>query len=346
MPNTAKLVAVDDATKGTWASLYGSGGYAHIGGSSLPAGVTLTSVTTANTMTWQAPGTTTDARAPQYPTNTAQRFASTWYTGSVLHEFMTFRWNFASTTRVAFLCLDWDNTGRQQTVEVLDGVSNTVFDTRSMGGTSMPNGRWLVYDCTGDVKFKVNNNVAGKTAVVALWLFGGAPTGGGGTPPPSADRVSFKDGKVVFDKYRRTTFCPKCDCSDRRGDPAPCSFPEGTIQPSCVVARQVNFTACPECTVTATTGDLPFVLYHVGGTTFETNDATDTFRLPGNGATIRLFASITHDPVECRWFLTVKCKQGGAFYTVWQGEKTTGYTPTGTYVRTDGCDETYLITVN
>ena len=36
--------------------------------------------------------------------------------------------------RIALYCVDWDNAGRSQTVEIRDGTSNTLLDSRSLSG--------------------------------------------------------------------------------------------------------------------------------------------------------------------------------------------------------------------
>jgi hypothetical protein len=71
----------------------------------------------------------------------------------------------------------------------------------------------------------------------------------------------FRSGKLLFDKFRRLSFCDKCECSKKNDIPTPCSWPTGNVLPSCVVIGRSNVLRCPECTTTASTGGMPIELY-------------------------------------------------------------------------------------
>lgn len=154
--------------------------------------------------------------------------------------------------------------------------------------------------------------------------------------------VKFKSGKVLFGRTRHVSFCDRCDCSHKLGDPSPCSFPAGVDMPPCIHVMKFDFDACPECVTTVEDGVLPLVL-NQDVEQWDTDDVDDTFaNLTGR----RLYGHcqlITDVP--CHWELSVKCKEGASYYDVWVGEKPEGQTPVGTYVRTGGCDLTEQITV-
>lgn len=159
--------------------------------------------------------------------------------------------------------------------------------------------------------------------------------------------ITFKAGQVLFDKYKRVTFCPNCKCFDGglTGPPTGCTWPTGITLPSCVVVRKTGFTACEDCVDEDENGEeLPIVLY-LGTEIYET---ADVFTLPAYDARpdLTVNATIEFVDADCVWKLTVICTDGATEYVIWQGEKDYGDDPIGSYLRTSGCDETYLITVN
>lgn len=77
------------------------------------------------------------------------------------------------TRQVALYCLDWDNGGRAQTIEVVDADSNQVLDTQTL--SSFYNGKYLVWNGRGHVRFRVTQT-AGWNAVVGGLFFDGAPS--------------------------------------------------------------------------------------------------------------------------------------------------------------------------
>jgi hypothetical protein len=48
--------------------------------------------------------------------------------------------------------------------------------------------------------------------------------------------------------------------------------------------------------------------------------------------------SLVLDPYECQWVLTIRCFSTSSDNTLWQGVKTTGLTPSGTYTKLTGCN--------
>ena len=58
------------------------------------------------------------------------RVAADWFSTSSFTVELTF--NDGLAHNVAFYCLDWDNLSRTQRIDVLDGDTGTLLDTRSL----------------------------------------------------------------------------------------------------------------------------------------------------------------------------------------------------------------------
>jgi hypothetical protein len=159
---TAVFIERDDTTKGNWATKYGADG---LNGPSLvgtlPEGVT---VTPSGHLSWPWAGQTDDIRALG---SGANRVAACWYGGAFTVDVRVGE----VLRRTALYFLDWDTTGRRTRVEVLDGLSGAVLDSREID--NFGGGSYLVYDLTGHVKFRLTS-LAGANAVVSGFFFGPA----------------------------------------------------------------------------------------------------------------------------------------------------------------------------
>src|SRR5262249_45136184 len=74
----------------------------------------------------------------------------------------------ARTQRVSLYALDWQNSGRSEKVEVLDGSTGQLLDTRTVSGFA--GGEYLVFNVTGHVKFRVTA-LSGSNAVLSGIFF-------------------------------------------------------------------------------------------------------------------------------------------------------------------------------
>jgi hypothetical protein len=74
----------------------------------------------------------------------------------------------ANAHQVALYCLDWDNGGRTQTIDVLDAASGAVLNTRTVSG--FRGGKYLIWNVTGHVQFRVTNT-DGVNGVVSGLFF-------------------------------------------------------------------------------------------------------------------------------------------------------------------------------
>jgi hypothetical protein len=171
-PGAAQFVRSDTTTQGAWRGVYGSDGYNVINGAiSYPSYVT-PAPSGANTYTWAL--STTDARALQLPSPATQRIAATWYGYQYLIDLP---FSGTQTYQMAVYCLDWDNLGRGQTLEILD-ANNNVLDTRSV--SSFGAGIWIVWSVSGHVQLRVTRTAGGNAVISGLFFGSGGGAAGGG----------------------------------------------------------------------------------------------------------------------------------------------------------------------
>src|SRR6266478_213594 len=195
---TAVFVKLDTVAQGTWKPSYGLDGYNVIGDTiSYPAYATVTP-SGQTQYVWAA--STTDVRALQKAVAT-DRIAATWYssTGFTVDINLTD----GQTHQVAVYCLDWDNLGRGQTVNILNTQTQAVLDSRSV--TGFTNGQYLVWNLSGHVAINVSRT-AGQNAVISGIFFGASswptisslsPTSGSIGTPITINGSNFSSGGTV-----------------------------------------------------------------------------------------------------------------------------------------------------
>ncbi|MGC2814472.1 MAG: Ig-like domain-containing protein, partial [Candidatus Acidiferrum sp.] len=165
-PNSATFLRTDMTTLGNWHAAYGADGYSVAGnGQSLP-GYASFAVQNQEDFTWTS--NTTDTRALQ-TADGSNRIAAVWYNASTFN----FDLNLAdgNSHQFALYALDWDASGRAETVQIVDATSQTVLDTESI--SSFTNGVYLVWNITGHVQVNITRT-AGNNAVVNGVFFGGS----------------------------------------------------------------------------------------------------------------------------------------------------------------------------
>ncbi|MGV3772346.1 MAG: chitobiase/beta-hexosaminidase C-terminal domain-containing protein [Verrucomicrobiales bacterium] len=152
------FVGSDSNTKGNWRGVYGSEGYNILQRAvSYPSYV---QVSASGKQDWTWNSTTTDVRGLQTPDGSS-RIGSCWYTGSSMD--INFNFTDSNVHRVALYFCDWDNAGRSQTVEVIDGNSGATGYSTTLSGFG--GGRYLIFDLKGSVKVRVTKG-SGPNAVV------------------------------------------------------------------------------------------------------------------------------------------------------------------------------------
>jgi subtilisin family serine protease len=146
--NSALFVKNDGTTQGTWKGVYGVAGFNVIGTTAAyPAFAT---VTPAAQSFWQYAASTTTLSALQKPNPATDRIAAIWYSGTQFTVDVNL--TDGNTHQVALYCLDYDSSGRSQTVDVLDATSGSVLSTKTV--SSFVNGQYLVWNIKGHVTFR------------------------------------------------------------------------------------------------------------------------------------------------------------------------------------------------
>lgn len=162
----AAFLKNDALTGGSWKTAYGAEGYSIANkGTQLPSYAQL-SVASASSWTWA--GSTAESRALQSPA-AADRIASTWY------SFTSFTYDLNLTDgkshQVAMYVVDYDYANRVERVDVLDGSTGTVLDSRTLSLFS--NGQYLVWNVKGRVLIRLTR-LGPSNAVASGLFFGGA----------------------------------------------------------------------------------------------------------------------------------------------------------------------------
>jgi hypothetical protein len=173
----ASFFGSDITTQGNWINKYGSDGYSLAKSiQSLP--VYDSTFNAQQVPSWPWATTTTDPRALETDTN-GDRTAATWYgTGPFSFDLNI---SDALTHQIAIYAIDWDGRGRSETVQIVDGSSGAILDTRiipdpstSTTATNFLNGVYLVWNVSGHVAITVTPD-GGPNAVVSGIFWGGGP---------------------------------------------------------------------------------------------------------------------------------------------------------------------------
>ena len=169
--NQASFLTVDTTTQGSWQNVYGQDGYvlANVASQKIPAYATFAVQNQLN-YTWNP--STSDPRALQIPGGSGG-IAATWYSPGPFNVDVNIM--DGASHEVALYALDWDNQGREETIQVLDGSTSAILDTRTISGFN--NGLYLVWNISGSVKI-VATNISGSNDVISAVFFGSA--GGSG----------------------------------------------------------------------------------------------------------------------------------------------------------------------
>jgi len=238
---SASFVRSDTTTQGTWQGVYGTDGYSEANGpQSLPAYVAMTMQNQLN-HTW-ATGTT-DSRALQTGSGSG-RLAACWDN----YLPFTFDVNFTdgNAHQFALYALDWDKNGRAETIQILDGATNAVLDSRSISGFT--GGIYLVWNISGNVKVNVIMN-AWPNAVVSGVFFGGGA--------PSAPGVSVSPTSMSLNRSQQQQFTAAATGGASQNVTWSISPSSGSISSSGLYTAPSTITGNQTVTVTATSATGP-----------------------------------------------------------------------------------------
>jgi len=160
---TAAFVRTDETTRGNWRGVYGSQGHslAQIA-ANLPDFAQL-ALADQSDMTWAE--STTDVRALRKPAGD-DRFAAAWHTNAAF----TLNLNLSDGKRhqVALYCLDWDQLGRAQRIEVLEAETAAALDSREV--SDFKEGKYLVWTLSGHLRLRVVNMGSSDAVVSGLFI--------------------------------------------------------------------------------------------------------------------------------------------------------------------------------
>ena len=186
---TARFIARDTTTQGTWKGVYGRDGYLVVGdATSLPSGV---AVTPAGQQTWNWAGATSDVRGLQHAAVTG-RLAATWYGQTYTVDVAAG----STPRRIALYVVDWDTVTRSQRVDVIDAATGNVLDTKTVSGFS--NGEYWIWEVSGNIRLRFTVLTGANAVVSGLFFDGGgigadwhvSPTGtGNGTSAAPFGRI-------------------------------------------------------------------------------------------------------------------------------------------------------------
>jgi hypothetical protein len=182
---TAIFQKTDATTAGTWNGVYGGDGYGVIGDTvRYPAYATVTTMGNLQAV-WAA--STTDLRALQKSSAT-DRIAACWDSSGTMLVDLVF--SDSATHQVALYVLDWDRAGRSERIDIVDGATNLVLDTRSVSGFG--GGQYLIWQMSGHVMIRVTNLNGSLNAVVSGLFFGGVSSASPATPPTTGTAAIFQ----------------------------------------------------------------------------------------------------------------------------------------------------------
>jgi hypothetical protein len=180
---SAKFVKLDTVTQGSWKNVYGADGYIIANDSNnAPSYATVTAPGAAGpAYTWS--GSTTDVRALLKGASQTDHIASTWYTASNGTPF-SFDVNItdSQTHQLALYVLDFENSGRAESISILNASTNAVLVTQPL--TSFGGGVYAIFNVTGHIQVKVAYS-SGLNAVLS-GLFFATPV-----PPPPPPTISL-----------------------------------------------------------------------------------------------------------------------------------------------------------
>ena len=147
---------------GTWKGTVGTQGHAIAAETAQIPAYAAATFSGANSWIWSFPA---DLAALERPYQSG-RIASTWYSADAFA--LQLRFNDTAVHKVSFYCVDFDRSGRTQSVEMIDPASGAVFDLLEL--SAFENGVWLEYSVSGPVDIRFTRGT-GPNAVVSGVFF-------------------------------------------------------------------------------------------------------------------------------------------------------------------------------
>jgi hypothetical protein len=121
---------------------------------------------------WTWSYSTAEIRGLQKPEDPSDRILSTWYTEPYLGNlpfYLDVNITDDAAHQIALYALDHE-TGRAETIKVLDANTGAVLDTRSLPVGTFHDGEYAVWNVKGHVRFEIDY-VSGYNAVISGYFF-------------------------------------------------------------------------------------------------------------------------------------------------------------------------------
>jgi hypothetical protein len=160
--NTATFISADTTTSGSWKGRFGSKGLSVVYDDTiLPSNVTL-SASGKSDYCWAY---NTGALQALQKNRISDRLAACWYSSS------SFTLDLALGTtakKVSFYSLDWDRGNRAQTIEIINGDTGAVLDTRTV--TAFANGVYHTWNLQGHIKVRFTRTAGANTVLSGVFF--------------------------------------------------------------------------------------------------------------------------------------------------------------------------------
>lgn len=172
--NSARALALDTTTQGSWIGKYGALGYNLISTAADPGTYASTFVTVTpsanNFYDWTNGIATTTVRALQDPTTPSNRYARTWYSDTTENFDVSF--TDSSVHQIAFYVIDWDPIGRAETIRPYDGVTGLPLASAQniAANAAFRNGEYSVWNVSGHVTFQITKTAAQNAVISGIFF--------------------------------------------------------------------------------------------------------------------------------------------------------------------------------
>jgi hypothetical protein len=161
---SAVFTGMDTSTQGNWKSVYGlDGGFVAGDGNTLPSYASV-SFPTASTFVWA--NSTSDSRALLKTNSPTDRVAGALYSNDTFTIDVTL--TDGQKHQTALYLLDFDNSGRNEKIDILDAATSRVLDSRTV--SNFNNGVYAVWTLQGHVLIRVTNNGGINPVVGGIFL--------------------------------------------------------------------------------------------------------------------------------------------------------------------------------
>jgi hypothetical protein len=171
---TGAFLTTDSSTAGSWNGVYGSEGFSIAAyANTLPPSL---SVHLARGQMWTWQYSTPQLAALERPESATERIASCWYSSDFVQ--LNIQTTDRNSHRLAVYCLDYDRSGRQQTLELVNADTGAIIDSRVISNFGA--GIWVIYSVSGNLIVRAQR-VTGPNAVISGLFFD--PSGATPIPP-------------------------------------------------------------------------------------------------------------------------------------------------------------------